>query len=99
TIFSGDWRSDVCSSDLLPFAPPRFDLVVNLLDLQWVNDLPGSLLQIRQCLKPDGLFLAALIGGDTLHELRSSLMLAEIEISGGEIGRASRREQRAPGVS
>lgn len=75
--------------EVLPFAPQSFDLVVSLLDLQWVNDLPGSLLQIRQCLKPDGLFLAALIGGDTLHELRSSLMLAEIEISGGAAPRVS----------
>src|SRR5699024_10368593 len=75
--------------EALPFGPATFDLAVSLLDLQWVNDLPGALLQLRQSLKPDGLFLAALLGGDTLHELRTSLMLAEIEVSGGAAPRVS----------
>ena len=55
----------------------KFDLVVSALALQWVNDLPGALLQIRRALKPDGLLLAALIGGETLHELRESFATAE----------------------
>lgn len=75
--------------EALPFGAGTFDLAVSLLSLQWVNDLPGALLQIRHSLKPDGLFLAALLGGDTLQELRTALMLAEIELSGGAAPRVS----------
>ena len=60
-----------------------FDLVVSLYSLQAINDLPGALIQIRRALKPDGLFLAALFGGDTLRELRESFTFAESEILGG----------------
>ena len=67
----------------LPFANESFDLVVSALSLQWVNDLPGTLAQIRRALKPDGLLLAVLPGGETLTELRQSLALAEAEIEGG----------------
>lgn len=67
----------------LPFAEGSLDLVVSALALQFVNDLPGTLIQIRRALKPDGLLLAALIGGDTLIELRSSFAAAESEIEGG----------------
>lgn len=73
----------------LPFAPASFDLIVSNLSLHWVNDLPGALLQIRQCLRPDGLFLAAMLGGETLSELRHSLMEAEIAESGGAGPRVS----------
>lgn len=73
----------------LPFAPESFDLVLSNLSLHWVNDLPGALLQIRRCLKPDGLFLAAMLGGDTLSELRHGLMEAEIAESGGAGPRVS----------
>ena len=59
------------------------DLAVSILDLHAINDLPGALVQIRRALKPDGLFLGALFGGATLHELRDSLAAAEIETSGG----------------
>jgi SAM-dependent methyltransferase len=59
------------------------DLAVSALALQFVNDLPGALIQIRHALKPDGLFMAALIGGDTLTELRQSFAAAESEIEGG----------------
>lgn len=69
--------------ETLPFASGRFDLVLSLLSLHWVNDLPGALLQIRRALKPDGLFLAALLGGDTLTELRRSLVDAEVALEGG----------------
>ena len=59
------------------------DLAVSALALHFVNDLPGALVQIRRSLKPDGLLLAALIGGDTLTELRQSFAAAESEIEGG----------------
>jgi SAM-dependent methyltransferase len=73
----------VGDAELLPLAPGSLDLMVSVLWLQWVNDLPGVLAQVRRALKPDGLFLAALIGGDTLTELRQSLAQAEAEITGG----------------
>ena len=69
--------------ELLPFRPASFDLVVSCLTLHWVNDLPGSLVQARQALKPDGLFLAVMLGGGTLRELRSALLAADTELSGG----------------
>jgi SAM-dependent methyltransferase len=67
----------------LPLRPESCDLVVSLLALHGVNDLPGALIQIRQALKPDGLFLACLLGGDTLTELRRSLTAGEAEILAG----------------
>jgi SAM-dependent methyltransferase len=69
--------------EALPFADAVLDLVVSVLTLQFVNDLPGTLIQVRRALKPDGLFLAALIGGESLMELRSSFAAAESEIEGG----------------
>ncbi len=69
--------------EALPFAAASFDLVLSNLSLHWVNDLPGALVQIRQALKPDGLVLASMLGGATLHELRAALYEAEIEIEGG----------------
>jgi NADH dehydrogenase [ubiquinone] 1 alpha subcomplex assembly factor 5 len=69
--------------EAIPFAPESFDLVMSNLSLHWVNDLPGSLLQIRHALKPDGLFLAAMFGAGTLVELRDALAEAESEIRGG----------------
>ncbi len=67
----------------LPFAPDSLDLVVSALALQFVNDLPGVLAQIRRALKPDGLLLAAMIGGDSLTELRQAFAAAEAECEGG----------------
>jgi SAM-dependent methyltransferase len=75
--------------ELLPFALASFDLVISNLSLHWVNDLPGCLLQVRQCLKPDGLFLAAMLGGDTLHELRQALIESELAAAGGASPRVS----------
>jgi SAM-dependent methyltransferase len=69
--------------EALPFGDATLDLVVSALALQFVNDLPGTLVQIRRALKPDGLFLAALPGGDTLTELRQSFATAESETTGG----------------
>jgi len=73
----------VADEEALPFGAEKLDLVVSALALQFVNDLPGTLVQIRRALKPDGLFLGALLGGDTLTELRQSFAVAESEIEGG----------------
>ena len=67
----------------LPLAAGHLDLAVSALGLQTANDLPGALIQIRRALKPDGLFLGALVGGKTLHELRAVLTEAEAQVSGG----------------
>jgi SAM-dependent methyltransferase len=69
--------------EVLPLAPESLDLAVSALAFQFVNDLPGVLSQIRRALKPDGLLLAAMIGGDTLTELRQSFAAAEAECEGG----------------
>lgn len=79
----------VADEEALPFAPGSFDLVVSNLTLHWVNDLPGCLLQIRQILKPDGLFLATMLGGGTLGELRGVLLEAELAEAGGASPRIS----------
>lgn len=73
----------VIDDEALPFAPASFDLVVSCLTLQWANDLPGALVQIRRVLKPDGLFLGVLVGGDSLTELRQAFLAAESETTGG----------------
>ena len=67
----------------LPFRDQSLDLVVSGLSLHLVNDLPGVLAQIRRALRPDGLLLAAMVGGDTLTELRQSFAAAEAECEGG----------------
>ena len=69
--------------EALPFADGSLDLVVSALALQFANDLPGALAQIRRALKPDGLLLAALVGGASLTELRQAFAQAESEIEGG----------------
>jgi SAM-dependent methyltransferase len=67
----------------LALAPETLDLAVSALALQFVNDLPGVLAQIRRALKPDGLLLAAMVGGETLTELRQAFATAEADIEGG----------------
>ena len=69
--------------EFLPIKDQSLDLVVSGLQLHFVNDLPGSLTQVRRALKPDGLLLAALLGGETLRELREAWLIAETEIRGG----------------
>jgi SAM-dependent methyltransferase len=69
--------------EALPLREASVDLITSALALQFVNDLPGTLLQIRRALKPDGLMLAALAGGDTLTELRQAFATAEAEIEDG----------------
>ncbi len=76
-------QSVVGDEENLPLAPASVDLVASALTLQWVNDLPGALVQIRRALKPDGLLLACLIGGSSLSELRASFTAAEAELEGG----------------
>jgi len=73
----------IADEEALPFAESSLDLVTSALALQFVNDLPGTLIQIRRALKPDGLLLAALVGGESLAELREAIATAESEIEGG----------------
>jgi SAM-dependent methyltransferase len=73
----------IADEEALPFADGSLDLVVSALALQFVNDLPGTLIQIRRALKPDGLLLAVLVGGDSLAELREAFAQAESEVEGG----------------
>ena len=73
----------VGDEESLPLGAGSIDLFVSTLALQWTNDLPGALVQIRTALRSDGLFLAAMTGGETLRELRQSLFAAESELRGG----------------
>jgi SAM-dependent methyltransferase len=87
---SAAFRPDVVAEEeFLPLADRSLDLAISCLALHWVNDLPGALIQIRRALKPDGLFLAAMLGGDTLAELRGAMMEAELAEEGGVSPRAS----------
>jgi NADH dehydrogenase [ubiquinone] 1 alpha subcomplex assembly factor 5 len=80
----------VCADpELIPFRDASFDLIASYLALHWCADLPGALVQIRRALKPDGLFLAALLGGSTLVELRTVLFEAELAEEGGVSPRVS----------
>ena len=79
----------VADEELPPFAPASFDIILSNLSLHWTNDLPGALAQLNRALKPDGLFLATLFGGDTLWELREAFLQAEAEIEGGASPRVS----------
>jgi SAM-dependent methyltransferase len=78
-----DTPAVAADEEALPFRDGSLDLVVSALALQFVNDLPGALIQIRRALKPDGLFLAAMLGGDTLTELRQSFAEAESLVEAG----------------
>ncbi|WP_306141861.1 class I SAM-dependent methyltransferase [Roseibium sp. MMSF_3412] len=77
----------ICDDALLPLKDQSVDLIVSALNLHVVNDLPGSLVQIRRALAPDGLFMAVLPGAGTLTELRDSLTRAELETTGGAAAR------------
>ncbi len=76
-------RVELSEQEALPLRPETLDLAVSVLAFQFVNDLPGVFAQIRRALKPDGLLLAAMTGGDTLTELRQSFAAAEAECEGG----------------
>lgn len=79
----------LCDAEKLPFADAVFDAVISLLALHHVNDLPGTLIQLRHALKEDGLLLITLPGALTLQELRSSFAYAESELTGGITPRIS----------
>jgi len=79
----------VDDQDLLTFSSQGYDLVIHAMGLHWANDPVGQLVQSRLALKPDGLFLAVFFGGETLHELRSALTLAEIDLRGGAAPRVA----------
>jgi SAM-dependent methyltransferase len=83
SLGTGDFLPAVGDLERLPAGDSCLDLIVSLLALQTVNDLPGALVQMRRALKADGLLMAAMIGGETLTELRQSLTIAESEILGG----------------
>ncbi|KAF9435705.1 hypothetical protein BGZ76_005696 [Entomortierella beljakovae] len=79
----------VVDEENLPFPENSLDCVVSSLSMHWINDLPGAMIQIQRSLKPDGVFIAGLFGGDTLYELRTSLQLAELDREGGISPRVS----------
>lgn len=79
----GPVATAIGDEELLPFAPASLDLAVSALAFQFVNDLPGVLAQLRRALRPDGLLLAAFVGGESLRELAEALALAESEVTGG----------------
>lgn len=79
----------LADEEFLPFAPHSFDLIGSILSLHWTNDLPGALVQLFRCLKPDGLFVGAMFGVESLLELKWCLMQAESEIRGGVSPRVS----------
>src|SRR3569623_730089 len=72
TALDGQFPRVAADEEALPFADASLDLVVSALALHWVNDLPGALIQIRRALMPVGLLLAAMLGGDSLIELREA---------------------------
>jgi NADH dehydrogenase [ubiquinone] 1 alpha subcomplex assembly factor 5 len=82
-------EAGVLDEETPALAAGNFDLIVSALSLHWVNDLPGTLVRLRQGLKPDGLFLGALFGAGTLAELRECLMDAETDLTGGVSPRLS----------
>jgi len=73
----------LCDQEWLPFDKDRYDLIISPLHLHTINDLPGALTQLKNALKADGLFLSAILGGETLYELRDVMSRAEIEVTGG----------------
>ena len=79
----------VCDEEALPFRAGSLDLILSCMGLHWVNDLPGAMIQMRDALRPDGLFLGVMLGGETLHELRQCLMEAELAETGGASPRIS----------
>jgi NADH dehydrogenase [ubiquinone] 1 alpha subcomplex assembly factor 5 len=76
-------RQVLADQESLPFETNSFDMVMSSLSMHWINDLPGVLAQINRVLKPDCPFIGAMLGGDSLYELRGSLQLAEQERKGG----------------
>lgn len=73
----------VPDDDELDLVAQSCDLVIHAMSLHWANDMVGQLVQCRRALRPDGLFLAACFGGQSLEQLRTVLSEAEIAVSGG----------------
>ncbi|MHB1102675.1 MAG: class I SAM-dependent methyltransferase [Devosia sp.] len=86
TIVGG---AELVDPEALVLPRPQHDLIISIFDLQVVNDVPGFLARIRACLAPDGLFLAAVIGGASLAELRQAFLAADAEVSGGAFARVA----------
>ncbi|RKF59500.1 Arginine-hydroxylase NDUFAF5, mitochondrial [Erysiphe neolycopersici] len=78
-----DLRREIIDEENLPYDSNTFDAVLSSMSMHWINELPSVLSQINRILKPDAPFLAAMLGGDTLYELRTSLQLADQERRGG----------------
>src|SRR2546430_2905112 len=96
--YAEDQPDVIADEEALPFAEAAFDLVTSVLSLHCVNDLPGTLIQIRRALRPDGVFMAALFGGETLRELRLAFTAAAANAPGGASPRvASFAHVRGPG--
>lgn len=89
TVTAGEAGPVSVDLEALPFAPASFDLITSSLAFHWINDLPGTLLQLRHILKPDGLLLVNLFAGETLESLRIALLEAESEIENGASPRIS----------
>jgi SAM-dependent methyltransferase len=89
TVGEGAYPRVVVDDERSPLAEASCDLIISILALQGANDLPGALIQIRRALKPDGLFLGCLLGGESLNELRQSLTAAESEILSGAAPRVA----------
>lgn len=73
----------ITDDETLPLTPAAHDLVIHALSLHWANDPIGQMVQARHALRPDGLFMGFLFGGQTLNELRACLAQAESEVTGG----------------
>jgi len=73
----------IAEEEMFPFPQNSLDLITSAMNFHTINDLPGALIQMRQALKPDGLLLSGMLGGETLHELRAALQEAEMTLTGG----------------
>jgi len=89
TPFPEIWQNFLPDATIVPddealaLEPGAHDLVIHALAMHWAQDPVGQLVQCRRALRPDGLFLGFLFGGQTLHELRAALAEAEAQVSGG----------------
>lgn len=70
-------------AEVLALPQAGVDLVIHAMGLHWANDPVGQLVQCRRALRPDGLLIALMFGGQTLQELRAALAQAEADLSGG----------------
>jgi len=71
----------------IPLAADSFDLIISTLSLHLVNDLPGALSRYYNALRPQGLFIATILGGQTFHQLRQACLQADQLLYGGAFAR------------